>query len=98
MVDSRFLMDTIKELFKAISGQLYAHHLIARTHRNRLYLFGGNEAHKQEKAFEKAICDFLSSDRTKFFAFAQEQAISYAEGLLVLLRSNKLKQRQEKIL
>lgn len=70
MVDSRFLMDTIRELFKAISGQLYTHHLIARTHRNRLYLFSGNEANKQEKVFEKAICDFLTSDRAKFFAFA----------------------------
>lgn len=93
MVDQRFLMDTIRELFRAISGQLYTHHLIARTHRNRLYLFGGNEANKQEKAFEKGVCEFLTGDRAKFFTFAQEQAISYAEGLLVLLRSNKAKQR-----
>ena len=43
MIDPRFLMDTIRELFRAISGQLYTHHLIARAHRNRYYLASGND-------------------------------------------------------
>jgi len=93
MVDPRFLMDTIRELFRAISSQLFAHHLIARAHRNRLYLASGNDSNKTEKLFEKSICEFLTADRVKFFAFVQEQAISYAEDLLVAFRANKTKQR-----
>lgn len=91
MIDHRFLMDTIRELFRAISSQLYTHHLIARTHRNRLYLASGNDKNKKDKEFERAVCEFLAADRAKYFAFVQEQAISYAEDLLVLFRSNKLK-------
>ena len=69
MVDPRFLMDTIRDLFRALSTQLYTHHLIARTHRNRQYLASGNDKQKQEKEFEKRICDFLATDRSKFFHF-----------------------------
>ena len=69
MVDPRFVMETIREIFRAISSQLYTHHLIARSHRSRLYISSGNDKNKKDKDKEKYITEQLTADRNKFFAF-----------------------------
>ena len=68
MIDPKFIVNIVLDLFKQLTQMLYTHHAIARIHRSKM-----NQDSKmmteREKEVHKKVSEFLMTDRGEFFDF-----------------------------
>ena len=78
MVDQRYIANIVQEVLKQLSSQIYMHHGIQRSHKNRINTLQQTPevcVVETELSIHKQLCDALAKDRQAFYTFAQELAI-----------------------